>query len=185
MSDDDFMSKLPAEVGGSDGKVRWIVPTTTDDERADLRAMVDLPDLTSQLARIESFVPREDVPVTHEGRPIGTASVTELGEITMELTEYGADRLRSMLDFMGEPLSFGVAPATTTPGGERMDMDTYYELRFEDDTEPQEVRDVTSLEGAKAVAKSVRGVTGKPVQLVKITPVDIDAPARTRATSAD
>lgn len=190
-------------------KVWWVVPTTTDEEQADLRAMVDLPDLTSELVRIESFVPEDDVPVTHEGRRIGTANVTELGEITMELTEYGADMLGrieagmfqllpsdyerpSFEDIakmapMGTPerLWYEHKIANNTPGGERMDMDTYYELRFDDETPAQEVRDVTSVEGAKAVAKTVAGVTGKRVNLVKITPIDINAPARTRSTSAD
>lgn len=64
-------------------------------------------------------------------------------------------------------------------------MDTYYELRFDDETPAQQVRDVTSVEGAKAVAKTVAGVTGKRVNLVKITPIDVNAPARTRSTSAD
>jgi hypothetical protein len=58
--------------------------------------------------------------------------------------------------------------------------DSYFELRAEAGDQKLEV---TSVEAAKAVAKSVREITGESVELYKVSPVDIDAPARTRGGS--
>lgn len=58
---------------------------------------------------------------------------------------------------------------------------TYFELRTSDGG--TERVDVSNVEAAKAVAKSVTKLTGSSVSLHKVTEIDIDAPPRTRNTS--
>jgi hypothetical protein len=59
-------------------------------------------------------------------------------------------------------------------------MDSYYELVFTD--RRQRLDGVGTLEAAKATAKSVAGITGEKLTLVKVQPIDYNAPARTRGT---
>lgn len=61
-------------------------------------------------------------------------------------------------------------------------MDSYYELVFDKDGRRQRLDGVGTLEAAKATAKSVAGITGEKLSLVKVQPIDYNAPARTRGT---
>lgn len=59
-------------------------------------------------------------------------------------------------------------------------MDSYYELRYEDG-DTSRLDGVNSVESAKAVAREVaKHRSDEKVELVKVTPIDPAAPARTR-----
>lgn len=57
---------------------------------------------------------------------------------------------------------------------------TYYEVHTADGG--KDWLDVTTVANAKAAAKAVATFTGSPVQLYKVTEIDVDAPTRTRST---
>lgn len=66
---------------------------------------------------------------------------------------------------------------------EGTDMDSHYELVFKDGK--RRVLDgVGTREAAKATAKSVSDITEQKVELVKVEPIDVNEPARTRGTTA-
>lgn len=61
-------------------------------------------------------------------------------------------------------------------------MDSYYELVFPDGAR-RKLDGVTTLESAKAAAKSVADVTETKVSLQKVTPIDHTAPPQVRRSN--